>query len=211
VSVLPVPNLADRASPARVSKGGGASVPRHAPVRRWSPTVAPRSVAAPNCLEYPSSRSARRFLRTQTLPLVRLKTLRPIPGSVSFQESCFANLSAARTMSARCFDADPDLAKQNAPRSNAPASPARQMCSDPNRILLSASRTNSGSLVSMASIRQKVRMFFLPPSSRPTSTMFINKGLLCEARVNCQARYRKDFFAVIALFREGCKICMPAS
>jgi hypothetical protein len=43
--------------------------------------------------------------------------------------------SAARTMSARCFDADPDLAKQNAPRSNAPASPARQMCSDPNRIL----------------------------------------------------------------------------
>ena len=142
---------------------------------------------------------------------LRLKTLRPIPGSVSFQESCFANLPAARTMSARCFDADPDLAKQNAPRSNAPASPARQMCSDPNRILLSASRTNSGSLVSMASIRQKVRMFFLPPSSRPTSTMFINKGLLCEARVNCQARYRKDFFAVIALFREGCKICMPAS
>ena len=76
---------------------------------------------------------------------------------------------------------------------------------------MSASRTNSGSLVSMASIRQKARMFFLPPSSRPTSTMFINKGLLCEARVNCQARQRKDFFAVIALFRAGCKICIPAS
>jgi hypothetical protein len=72
-----------------------------------------------------------------------------------------ASLSTARSRSALCFDADPDLAKQNAPRSNAPASPARQMCSDPNLKLLRAFLVmNLGSLVSMASIRQKARMFF---------------------------------------------------
>ena len=157
VSVLPVPNLADRASPARVSKGGGASVPRHAPVRRWSPTVAPRSVAAPNCLEYPSSRSARRFLR--------LKPLRPLSGSVPFHKVVRELPSRPpRAAGAHCVATLIPTWRSRTLREVMHRPPRRGKCVlIRTESCMSASRTNFGSLVSMASIRQKVRMFFCLP------------------------------------------------
>ena len=143
---------------------------------------------------------------------LRSQTLRLLPGFVPFHKVAFESpAGAARTPSARCFDADPDLAKQNAPRSNAPASPARQMCSDPNRILHVCEPDEIWLTRLYGVDPPKGTNVFLPPSSRPTSTTFINKGLLCEARVNCQARYRKDFFAVIASSRASCEICASAS
>jgi hypothetical protein len=150
-------------------KAGGPPFLDMRPSDVWSPTVAPRSVAAPNCLEYPICRWCAASIRSQT----RREVLSFDP---FVKKRAWVNSLAVRAPRAHH---DSTLLQNRRSRKlrvvSAPASPTRCWCSDPNRNLFALSG-RSGSLVSYGHRLPKGTNDFQPRSTTRTRTRFINKG-----------------------------------